>query len=372
MPSHPYDNPIHTTSAEPQVSVQIVVPARNEEECIGRCLDSLVRQQGIAFAITVVNDGSHDRTRAIAESFAGVRVIDAPALPPGTTGKCNALIRGAEGATAEWLLFTDADTYHYPGSLAQTVAEAQDRGVDLLSYSPEQETGSFAEMALMPVVFADLVRTYPPQRVNDPNDPTVAANGQYLLVRRATYGKVGGHKTIANKILEDVELARLFKVSHYHIWFRQGMGVVRTRMYRSFPEMVSGWSKNLALLFRRPLWLAALRALEFVAIVGLTVAASFALVRGDDVAALGFLAATLLVTGLFLRRIRHAHFPRSASLAALFGLPLFAWLLLRSWWQVSVCGTVTWKGRTYDHSVQDSAAFSAPQRAGDSSITRNS
>src|SRR5260370_8533236 len=168
VPSQPYDNAIQTTSGEPQVSVQIVVPARNEEECIGRCLDSLVRQQGIAFAITVVNDGSHDRTRAIAESFAGVRVIDAPALPPGTTGKCNALIRGAEGATAEWLLFTDADTYHYPGSLAQTVAEAQDRGVDLLSSSLQQETRSVAGLALMPMAFAVSVRTYHPHRVHNP------------------------------------------------------------------------------------------------------------------------------------------------------------------------------------------------------------
>src|SRR5260370_7184907 len=84
VPSHPYDNPIHTTSAEPQVSVQIVVPARNEEECIGRCLDSLVRQQGIAFAITVVNDGSHNRTRPIAQSSPALRLIHPPPLPPAT------------------------------------------------------------------------------------------------------------------------------------------------------------------------------------------------------------------------------------------------------------------------------------------------
>src|SRR5260370_33954532 len=69
VPSHPYDNPIHTTSAEPQVSVQIVVPARNEEECIGRCLDSLVRQQGIACAITVLMGGPNRPTPAIAESL---------------------------------------------------------------------------------------------------------------------------------------------------------------------------------------------------------------------------------------------------------------------------------------------------------------
>src|SRR5262249_42893209 len=192
-----------------EASVHIVVPARNEEDCIGRCLQPLVGQKGIEFSITVVDDGSNDRTRAIAESFAGVRVITAPDPVAGMTGKSNALIRGAQGATAKWLLFTDADTFHYPGSLARAVAEAEERAVDLLSYSPEQETGSPAEMALLPVIFADLVRTYPPTRVNDPADPTVAANGQYVLARRAVYEVLGGHSAVAGKILDVVELARL-------------------------------------------------------------------------------------------------------------------------------------------------------------------
>src|SRR5262249_25900413 len=242
-----------------EASVHIVVPARNEEDCIGRCLQPLVGQKGIEFSITVVDDGSNDRTRAIAESFAGVRVISAPDPVAGMTGKCNALIRGAQGATAKWLLFTDADTFHYPASLARAVAEAEEQGVDLLSYSPEQETGSLAEMALLPVIFADLVRTYPPRRVNDPADPTGAANGQYLLARGAVYEHSGGQGAVAHNILEDVESARLFKASHRLVWFRQGTGLVRARMYRSWQSMVAGWPKNLALLFHRPLLLAAVR-----------------------------------------------------------------------------------------------------------------
>ncbi len=355
-------------TAGPETSVQIVVPARDEEECIGRCLESLVHQPGIGFSITVVDDGSSDRTRAIAESFAGVRVISAPDPAPGVTGKSNALIHGAQGATSKWLLFTDADTFHYPGSLARAVAEAEQRGVDLLSYSPEQETGTWAERALMPVVFADLVRTYPPERVNNPNDPTVAANGQYLLVRRAVYESLGGHKAIAHKIVEDIELARLFKASHHLIWFRHGTGLVRTRMYRTFRAMIAGWTKNLALLFHRPLLLAAARAVEFLAIPALVLAGLISLVRGDRPTGLLVLVSGLLFARSFQRRIRRAHFSDPANLAAFFGLPLFTWLLLRSWWYVRVRGAVTWKGRTYTHS----RAYSAPQRAADSSISRSS
>jgi Glycosyl transferase family 2 len=351
-------------TAQTAPEVQIVIPARNEQDSIGRCLESLSRQQGIGFAITVVDDGSSDQTRTIAQSLPGVRVIGAVGAAPGVTGKCNALIQGAEGATAKWLLFTDADTFHYPGSLAAAVSEAEERGVDLLSYSPEQETASWGERILMPVVFAELVRAYPPARVNDPSDPTVAANGQYVLVRREPYESLGGHKAVAHKILEDVELARLFKASNHKIWFRQGTGLVRTRMYRDFRSMCEGWTKNLDLLFPLPLRLAVLRGLEFLGVLVSGVAAALLMVRGHLPAGVGTLAVASLLYAMILRRIRRAHFPTAANLISFFGLPLFVWLLICSWRHSQVHGAVTWKGRTY--------VVSAPGRAARSSIGEGS
>src|SRR5580704_2267492 len=97
-------------------AVSVIVPARNEEECLGACLGSLVGQTGVGFEIVVVDDGSTDRTREIAESFAGVRVVDAGSLPAGWSGKNNALTAGVRVARSEWLLFTDADTVHRSGS----------------------------------------------------------------------------------------------------------------------------------------------------------------------------------------------------------------------------------------------------------------
>jgi cellulose synthase/poly-beta-1,6-N-acetylglucosamine synthase-like glycosyltransferase len=87
---------------------------------------------------------------------------------------------GAKIAKGEWLLFTDADTVHKPGSLARAVAEAEQQGTSLLSYSPEQEVRTFWEKAVMPVIFAELAATYPPKKVSDPASPIAAANGQYL------------------------------------------------------------------------------------------------------------------------------------------------------------------------------------------------
>ena len=331
----------------PELAVQIIVPARNEQDLIGRCLESLTNQAGIDFQITVVDDGSTDQTRAIAESFPRVRVIAASEPLPGISGKCNALRAGAAGAAAKWLLFTDADTYHYPGSLVKAVAEAEETHADLLSFSPEQETGTLLERMLMPVVFADLVRTYPPDRVNDPADATAAANGQYLLVRREAYEAVGGHQAVAHHILEDVELAGLFKRKGYRLRFRHGSGIVRTRMYRNTRAMWEGWTKNLALLFPHPLLLAFKRGLEFVAIVGFPIAEVALILRRATLLQPSPIILGLMFYFLFLTRIRRAHFPGTDNLLALFGLPLFVSLLLRSYIHTRIRGAVNWKGRRY-------------------------
>jgi len=344
------------------VTVQVIIPARNEEDCIGRCLDSLVRQTGISYQITLVDDGSTDRTRAIAESFPGVRVISAGEPQHGLSGKCNALMRGVEGVSAEWLLFTDADTFHYPGSLAAAVKEAADRGVDLLSYSPEQETGSWYERMLMPVVYAELTRVYPTEKINDPADAAVAANGQYILVRRSVYQGLGGHLAVADKLLEDVELARLFKQSNHKIWFRFGEGRVRTRMYRSFAALWEGWTKNLVLLFPHPLLLAGLRGLEFLAIVALAASSAILAVNKSGTAAVWMGGAAVLLWGLFLFRSRRAHFSWGANLLSLLGLPFFASLLIRSWLHSRVRGAVTWKGRKYSNIAPERVHKSSTQK----------
>jgi glycosyltransferase involved in cell wall biosynthesis len=343
----------------PKPSVEVIVPARNEEDCIATCLESLVSQQGINFHITVVDDESSDRTRSIAESFSGVRVIGVGEACGGATGKCKALIRGAQESTAEWLLFTDADTFHLPGSLAAAVREGEERGVDLLSYSPEQEAISWGERALMPVVFAELVRVYPPARVNDPADALAAANGQYILVRRTVYEGLGGHAAVADRVLEDVELAGRFKGSGRKICFRHGDGLVRARMYRSVSAMLEGWTKNLALLFRHPVRLALIRALEFAILMAAIFAGTVFMVRHHRISAVACAVIALLVYWNFMARILAAHFNWRANLASVWGLPLFCFLLLRSYWQLYVRGAVTWKGRIYPHSASHAGTDSS-------------
>ena len=333
----------------------MIVPARNEELCLGRCLESLVGQQDLKFEVLVVDDGSSDRTRAIAESFPQVQVMDGGPLPQGWTGKNHAAWQGAQRARGRWLLFTDADTAHESGSLAAAVAEAEQHGAAMLSYSPRQEVGSVWERALMPVIFAELAATYPPSKVCDPKSAVAAANGQYLMISRQAYEAIGGHRAVAGALLEDVALARRVKQSGRGLRFRYGGDAVRTRMYRNFGQMWEGWTKNLALLFPHPVRLAVLRGLEFLILAGafLVALGTFWFDFGGAMLALLVLAVTWIA---FLGRIRRAHFGAWENGLAVFGLPLFAALLVRSQRHHRVRRSVEWKGRTYPQAAAAEAA----------------
>jgi len=356
-----------TETVAGQSLVSVIVPARNEEACLGTCLESLAAQTAVPFEILVVDDHSTDRTREIAASFPAVRVIEAGPLPDGWTGKNNAVVAGAREARGQWLLFTDADTVHLPGSLARALAEAEEKHADLLSYSPEQIAVTFWEMATLPVVFAELAREYPPSKVSDPNSSAAAANGQYILVKREAYDAVGGHAAIAGSILEDVALARAMKASGRKIRFRYAADAVRTRMYRNYRQLRDGWTKNLALLFPKPGWLAAKTLLlwgipwglllwPFLMLLGAELGAHVQSLAGTQNIFLNLARVvrhwwwfTIMVLG-FARngaRLRRANFDLTMEwLGAWVGIPMFAYLLLRSK-RAHAKNNVQWKGRTY-------------------------
>jgi hypothetical protein len=326
--------------------VSVIVPARDEEACLGACLRSVTAQGGVSYEVIVVDDGSTDGTRQIAQSFHGVRVVDAGPLPEGWSGKNNAMAAGARQARGEWLLFTDADTVHAPGSLARSLAEARRQKADLLSYSPRQEVVGIWERAVMPVIFAELAITYRPSVVSDPKSSAAAANGQYMLISREAYDAVGGFGAIACSLLEDVDLARSVKASGRRIFFRNGPDAVSARMYRSFAQLQEGWTKNLALLFPSPLRLAVMRSLEFLLILASLEITVLGVLYKRTNAAVFAAVLFLVLIGLFVARIREAHFESGATTLSLLGLPVFAYLLLRSklFWRR---GKVAWKGRTY-------------------------
>ena len=348
------------TNVTPIVSV--IVPARNEQDTLERCLRSLVEQEGVPFELLVVDDGSTDRTAGIIEFFAGakecpfigenpwlaaVRAFEARApIPEGWTGKANAVWTAVNYARGEWLLFTDADTFHEKGSLARALAEAEQFGAALLSYSPRQELGSLGERILMPVVFSELATQYSPRKVCDPASPVAAANGQYILVRQDVYARVGGHAAVAGDLLEDVALAVRVKQAGEKLRFRVGIGQVSARMYRSLDQLVEGWTKNLALLFPKAKALAYRRATEFGVMWGLLLLAEVMAMLRYPAFALWAAVLGVLVWLNFVLRVAKAHSGWLNNILAVLGLPMFSWLLLRSV-AAHRHHSVWWKGREY-------------------------
>ena len=306
--------------------------------------------------ILVVDDGSTDGTRAVAAGFLGVTVVDAPKLEKGWTGKNNACWAGAQKARGQWLLFTDADTRHEPGHVRLALVEAERHGAGMLSYSPRQVVRGLAQRALMPLIFSDLAVTYTPAKVNDPARKVAAANGQFLLVRREVYDTIGGHAAVRGEVLEDVALASLVKRRKLGLRFRYAPEAVSAWMYRSFGALVEGWTKNLALLFGNAPALAGMRLLQLGVLVGVPVLIGFFVweMKRPD-APSGTLGPPMAIAALtlvwlralwgFYARAAKSNFPFRDYVWTPLGVPLYAWLLWRSWYRVRVLRQVVWKGR---------------------------
>lgn len=340
--------------------LSVIIPARNEEISLPACLDSLVCQSEPGFALghewelIVIDDHSGDRTAAIASAVAGqhpgVRVVGAPELVPEDsvrfTGKNNACWSGANLAQGRWLLFTDADTIHQPGDLLRSISEAESHRAVLLSYSPRQIVSGLWQRAVMPLVFSELASVYRMSEINDPKRSVAAANGQFLLMEREAYFAVGGHRAVAADVLEDVALARTVKHSERVIRFRYAPDALSTRMYRTTRDMIEGWTKNLAVLFPRPIYLAAWRALDVVLYFGLpALALGIPWLVSWQRWALGLVWIRTLWR--FYSRVARSNFPAFDVAISILGVPLFLFLLVRSTLHHKVRRSVVWKGRSY-------------------------
>jgi len=341
------------------LELSVIVPSRNEELSLPACLASLVSQSepgfalGLQWELIVVDDHSTDRTReiaaAVAQGHPGIRVIIPPELSAESnrfTGKNNACWAAAEIARGRWIHSADADTSHEPGDLSRSIREAESHQAVLLSYSPRQIVTGFWQRAVMPLVFSELASVYRMSEINDPERSIAAANGQFLMIDRETYFAVGGHRAVAADVLEDVALARTVKHSNRIIRFRYAPDALSTRMYRSTRDMIEGWTKNLAVLFPRPIYLAAWRTLDLALYFGLPLLALGIpwLISWQRWALMLLWVRTLW---RFYSRVARSNFPVPDIAVSILGVPLFVFLLVRSTLHHKVRQSVVWKGRSY-------------------------
>ncbi len=230
----------------PDARVVAVVPARDEAELLPDTLPALL-DQGVP--VVLVDDGSRDGTARVASALAGrrggserLRVVAAPPRPAGWTGKPWALANGVAAAeawqAAEWLLLSDADIVHRPGSAAALVARAAAGSHDLVSVMARLRTETFWERLLMPpfVFFFQLL--YPFRRVAAAESRVAAAAGGCVLVRRAALARAGGIAAIRGAVIDDVALARAVKRSGGRLWLGLDGGI---RSLRPYPRLADLW-----------------------------------------------------------------------------------------------------------------------------------
>jgi hopene-associated glycosyltransferase HpnB len=224
--------------------VEVVVPARNEAETIGRAAASLVAQRYAGpLKITIVDDASTDGTADAAragllDETRRLQIVAGRPLAPPWTGKLNALDNGVtvarreRGRPAFWL-FTDADIVHHPDNLAELVAKAERDNLDLVSLMVRLHCQSRWERLLVPAFIFFFAKLYPFAWSNDPARKTAAAAGGCVLVRASALERIGGLQSIADRLIDDCALARAVKSSGGTTWIGVTARTSSNREYRT-------------------------------------------------------------------------------------------------------------------------------------------
>ena len=339
--------------------ISVIIPARNEQRNIRRCVQALIAQTYPNYELIVIDDRSSDATPHILSELgkedSRLHLIHGAELTPGWAGKPHALVQGAAIAHGRWLCFMDADTFAMPGLLTSAYRLALQHHADLFSILTDQELGSFWEKTILPLVFLGLSFGFPAQRVNDPTKPDAICNGQFILIRRSVYDQIGGHSAVKDRVDEDKALAILVKRAGYRLVLADGRKVARTRMYTSLPEMWEGWTKNIYLGLLDRLWL-----LSFGAFLGLLVSIVLPVwlfgglvwltSGGGAIAAVVTAEAILLWSYLVWKRYEACRaFGISGGYAFTFplGALIFTAMMLASAFKVITGRGVLWKGRRY-------------------------
>jgi hypothetical protein len=313
-------------------SVAVLLPVRDEAARVRPCLASLLAQAGVPnLEILVLDDGSTDGTADTVREVGGdrIRLLHGEPLKPGWLGKPHACAQLAAATGADILVFVDADVVLAPHAVAATIALLD--GFDLVSPYPK----IIGQSLVQPLLQWSWL-TFLPLRAMErsPRESLAAAGGQLLAVRAGAYRTAGGHEAVCDRVLEDVELARAVKRAGGRIALADGSSLATCRMYDSWGDLVTGYSKSLWASFGSPAGAAAVLALLFALYV-------LPLVTG--LAGLAAYAAGVTGRVITAKATGGRWFP--SAFAHPVAIVAFAWLVARSY-HLRRQGRLAWKGRS--------------------------
>jgi chlorobactene glucosyltransferase len=226
--------------------VSIIIPARNEENYVDECLNSLLKQTYQNFEIVVVDDGSSDRTAEIFQYYgkkdARIKIVSIDEKrnkPDGWTGKTWACYQGYIHSTGNILLFTDADTTHSYCTLSLSLLFYLSNELNALTLIPRLRAEDFWTRLTLPILWTLSYARYSPLKANNPNTRVGGYFfGSFIMIGRDAYEIIGTHERVREEIVEDVELGRIVK--------DRGL---RSRVVHGEHHITAIWARNLGALW---------------------------------------------------------------------------------------------------------------------------
>ncbi|NJP33433.1 glycosyltransferase [Micromonospora thermarum] len=334
-------------------TVAVLLPLRDEAARVTPCLRALLAQRGVPrLRIVVLDDGSTDGTadvvRAVAADDPRVTLLDGATPPPGWLGKPHACWQLATRAdpAATVLAFVDADVVLAPDAVAAAVGELRAARVTLLSPYPRIVVATAADRLVQPLLQWLWLTFLPLRAMERSARPSLAAaGGQFLVVDRAGYTAAGGHAAVADRILEDVELARAVKRAGGRIALADGSRLATCRMYDDWPQLRDGYTKSLWATFGHPVAAGAVVALLLLLYTAPPLVAVAALAAGAPGVAAGAAGAYLLgVAGRVVSARATGGRWWPDALAHPVSVAVLGWLTLRSY-HLRKRRRLTWRGR---------------------------
>ena len=347
--------------------VSIILPARNEEKFIIKCLDSLINQDYKNYEIIVIDDSSEDSTGEIiskyAEKNSKIIPVTARPKPNGWMGKNWACMEGYHKATGEILLFTDADTKHSKKVISLAVSHLISFELDALSAIPRMVTLDFWTNITLPMISTFLHTRFSALNVNNPAKKTGYFFGSFFIMKKETYEKVGMHEGVKHEIIEDGALGKKVKELGYKMKMVRGEHLIDAVWARDKGTLWNALKRLMVPLYLQngKIAVGIFFAVLFLLFVPFPVLATSVLSQSEDISAkilciTAGIASALIYTGsvvevkmgLKLKTV-YALFAPLGSLTVVLGF-------LSGLIEAKGTSSISWRGRKYsmkDHS-QDS------------------
>ncbi|WP_438480201.1 glycosyltransferase [Oleiharenicola lentus] len=327
--------------------VSLVLAARNEGRTLGAALPTMLALDYPELELIAVNDRSEDDTGAVLEKIAAtdprLRAVHVRELPAGWLGKNHALHIGAQQASGEWILFTDADIHFAPDVLRRAIAHAEAQQLDHLAAVPQLHERGHALgicVSAFSLLFALFMR---PWRVPDPASACHGGVGAFNLVRAATYRRLGGHAPIRLRPDDDMKLGKLMK-SGGRSEIVLGVGVLSVAWYASVGELIRGLEKNAFAGLDYRVWATVGAVIAHGVVVFWPLAALFAVIGVEWWLNFSAVAVMLLVAS------DNHRFDGGRAWHALFlpvGVAVLNYIMVRSMVLTFWRGGIVWRGTHY-------------------------